>query len=91
MAFNEKQVDPCIGLVSKSVEDLVFGFENIYGKFTLTDPIVSPMKFDRNAYEQTDLLKAKVGVIYETDLCETAPSIKNCLREVVEKLKSLGI
>lgn len=44
-----------------------------------------------NLYNSTQLKNLRVGVLYETELAETAPSVKNCLLEVVEKLKSVGV
>jgi len=76
------------GPICKTMDDTVLISKCLLGSFN-EDTNVINKPFDEGAYNNFGSNKLiKIGYIYETEFCETAPVIKDAISEVIKKLES---
>ena len=81
------QIQYSFGPICKTVDDVVLIMRALFGNFE-NDHYCYNLPF--NEVQFNDFKKVKLGYILDTDYAETAPSIKNALIDVVDKMARKG-
>lgn len=73
------------GPIARSMNDVSFFMQNFFGEFN--DETIDNRPFNMAMYQNLRHQFYKIGVMFDTDICETAPVIQDVLTEVTTKLE----